>query len=92
MHEPGKSDGPVVPSKSAKIDYWELHRRWVERMEGRGPAKENAEGQAELVLPQAAPTPQVDRTQSRDGPGSTRAQDLSRAAERIRHTAGSLPG
>ena len=87
MHEPGKSDRPVVPSKSAKTDYWELHRQWVERMEGRGLAKENAEGRAEPAPSQAAPAPQVDRTQSRDGPGSSRAQDLSQALERIRQAA-----
>jgi len=30
MNEPGKSDKPVVPEKSAKIDYWDFHRWYVE--------------------------------------------------------------
>jgi RNA-directed DNA polymerase len=84
MHEPGKSDRPVVPAKSAKTDYWEFHRQWVERMEGRGLAKENAE---EQNPPQAVPTSQTGRTQSRTGEGQARSEGLSQALERIRQAA-----
>jgi hypothetical protein len=44
MNEPGKSDKPVVPVKSAKIDYWEFYQQYIERMEGRGLAKDNGGG------------------------------------------------
>jgi len=84
MHEPGKSDRPVVPAKSAKIDYWEFHQQWVERMEGRGLAKENAE---EQNPPQAVPTSQAERTQSRTGKGQARSEGLSQTLERIRQAA-----
>ena len=40
MNESGKSDKPIVPMKSAKMDYWDFHQWYVERMEGRGLAKE----------------------------------------------------
>jgi len=43
MNERGKSDRPVVPVKSAKMDYWDFHQWYVERMEGRGLAKEKGE-------------------------------------------------
>ena len=43
MNEPGKSDKPVVPMKSAKMDYWDFRQLCIERMEGRGLAKENRE-------------------------------------------------
>jgi len=43
MHERGKSDRPVVPTKSPKMDYWDFHRKFVEGMKGRGLAKENEE-------------------------------------------------
>jgi hypothetical protein len=49
MNEPGKSDKPVVPMKSAKMDYWEFHQQFVKWAKGRDLAKENAEnGQAAL--------------------------------------------
>jgi RNA-directed DNA polymerase len=43
MHEREESDRSVVPAKSAKMDYWEFHRWYVEQMKGRDLAKENAE-------------------------------------------------
>jgi len=84
MHEPGKSDRSVVPAKSAKIDYWEFHQQWVERMEGRDLAKENAE---EQNPPQAVSTPQTERTQRRTGKGQARSEGMSQALERIRQAA-----
>ena len=83
MHESGKSDGPVVPAKSSKMDYWEFHRRFVEAMEGRGPAKENERG---APLP-VGPAKQVDRTQSRLGEGKPLDQDLHSALDRVRQAA-----
>ena len=43
MHGLGKSDRPVVPEKSAKTGFWDFYQQQVERMEGRGLAKENEE-------------------------------------------------
>lgn len=34
MHEPGKSDRPVVPAKPAKISFWDLFQQRVEQAEG----------------------------------------------------------
>ena len=69
MNEPGKSDKPVVPAKPAKIgesmSFWEFFES-SKRVEGRGLAKENGEGQADRLGPLPAdPAKQVDRTQSR---------------------------
>ncbi len=85
MHEPGKSDRPVVPAKSAKSDYWDFHQLWVERMEGRGLAKENGEGGN--ALSPAGPAKQVDRTQSRLGTGTPCPEDLPNALDRVRQAA-----
>ena len=86
MNEPGKSDKPVVPKKSAKMDYWDFHQWHVERMEGRGLAKEN--GEAPALFSPAGPAKQVDRTQSRVREGQPR-----RPAQRAGSgTTGSLSG
>jgi retron-type reverse transcriptase len=84
MHEPGKSDKPVVPTNSAKIGYWDFYQEQVERMEGRGLAKENAE---ELILCPADPAKQVDRTQSRVGKGQSLPEDLHSELDRVRQAA-----
>jgi len=86
MHEPGKSDRPVVPAKSTKTDYWEFHREWVERMEGRGLATENGQD-ATGGLPPAGQAKQVDRTQSRVGEGTAFSEDLHSALDRVRQLA-----
>jgi group II intron reverse transcriptase/maturase len=77
MNEREKSDRPVVPKKSAKMEYWDFHQWYIERMEGRGLAKEKSE-----------PAKQVDRTPSRvrEG-GDTDSEDLSQALDRIRAAA-----
>jgi len=72
MNEPGKSDKPVVPVKSAKIDYWDFYQQYIERMEGRGLAKEKA-----------GPAKQVDGTQR----PLAKSEDLQRALDRIRQAA-----
>lgn len=85
MNEPGKSDRPVVPSKPANMSFWDL-KKLVERVKGRGLAKENEEqGKAEL-LP-AGPAKQVDRTQSRLGEGNALDEDLHSALDRVRQAA-----
>jgi group II intron reverse transcriptase/maturase len=86
MHEPGKSDRPVVPTKPAKSSFWDFYQEHVERVEGRGLAKENGQGQA---LPPADPAKQVDRTQSRvSNPGAAgKAQDLHSELDRVRQAA-----
>jgi hypothetical protein len=84
MNEPGKSDKPVVPAKSAKLDFWEFCQELFEPVEGRGLAKENEEGSA--LLP-AGPAKQVDRTQSRIGAGAARCEDLHSALDRVRQAA-----
>jgi RNA-directed DNA polymerase len=82
MNEREKSDRPVVPGKSAKMDYWEFHQMYVESMEGRGLAKEKFD-----------PVSQVDRTQRRVREGGdtkggiTGSEDLSNALDRIRRAA-----
>jgi RNA-directed DNA polymerase len=80
MNEPGKSDKPVVPVKSVKMDYWEFHQQCIERMEGRGLAKEKGEGS---TFVSADPAKQVDGTQR---PLAT-SEDLPRALDRIRQAA-----
>ena len=86
MNEPGKSDKPVVPPKSAKLNYWDFRQEIIERMEGRGLAKENEDGVDNAVL-FAEPAKQVDRTQSRLGKGDTSPEDLHSALDRIRQAA-----
>jgi len=88
MNESGKSDKPVVPEKpvntGASTSFWELIER-VERVEGRGLAKEN--GQSDEALLPAGPAKQVDRTQSRLGKGDTFPEDLHSALDRVRQAA-----
>lgn len=87
MNESGKSDKPVVPGKSAKMNYWEFYQWYIERMKGRGLAKENGEGQGSGTLAQAPaaaePAKQVDGTQC---PVAT-SEDLPSALDRIRQAA-----
>ena len=80
MNESGKSDKSVVPMKSAKIDYWEFHQWYVERMKGRDLAKDKGEDQ---IPASAEPVKQVDGTQS---PVAT-SEDLHSALDRIRQAA-----
>jgi RNA-directed DNA polymerase len=86
MNESGKSDKPVVPAKSAKMDYWEFHQWYVEQMKGRGLAKDNEQDASDVLLP-ADPAKQVDRTQSRLGEGDALNEDLHSALERVRQAA-----
>jgi RNA-directed DNA polymerase len=88
MNGSGKSDEPVVPRKSAKVDYWEFHQWCAERMEGRGSAKEKdrglTQGHAQRQAPaHADPAKQVDGTQR---PVAT-SEDLPSALDRIRQAA-----
>ena len=89
MNEPGKSDKPVVPAKPANtgstMNYFEFYEQ-VQRVEGRGLAKEN-EQDAEGVLFPVGPAKQVDRTPSRDRDGATVPKDLLSALDRIRQLA-----
>ena len=71
MHEPGKSDRPIVPQNPANTR--RAKSLMVEWEEGRGLAKENA-----------ASSPQADRTLSRVG---SNPEGLHQALERIRQTA-----
>ncbi len=71
MHEPGKSDRPIVPAKPANTRAVKPNR--VEWAEGRGLAKENS-----------VPGPQADRTQCRVG---SDPEGLRQALERIRQAA-----
>jgi group II intron reverse transcriptase/maturase len=80
MNEPGKSDKPVVPVKSAKIGYWDFYQQYIERMKGRGLAKDNGEGQAPAP---AGPAKQVDGTQR----PVAKSEDLHSALDRIRQAA-----
>lgn len=93
MNGPGKSDKPIVPSKSARTcakatggeSFWEFYKR-VKRVEGRGLAKENGQD-AQGVLPPADPAKQVDRTPSRLGQGVALPEDLHSALDRVRQAA-----
>lgn len=80
MNEPGKSDRQVVPMKSAKFDYWDFHQEWIERVEGRGLAKENGQGQS---LSWAEPAKQVDGIHRPLATG----EDLQSALDPIRQAA-----
>lgn len=71
MHEPGKSDRPIVPESPANTGRGKLLQ--VEREEGRGLAKEKS-----------APAPQAERTQRRVG---SNPEGLHQALERIRQAA-----
>jgi RNA-directed DNA polymerase len=86
-NEPGKSDRPVVPSKPANMSFWDL-KKLVERVKGRGLAKENEEHGTTEFLP-AEPAKQVDRTQSRLGSHGTAgaSEDLHSALDRVRQAA-----
>ena len=87
MHESGKSDRPIVPANSAKMNYWDFHQQYAERMEGRGLAKENAEGGGNADLRPAAVAKQVDRTPSRVEQDSVLPEGLHSALQRVRQTA-----
>jgi group II intron reverse transcriptase/maturase len=82
MNEAEKSDKPVVPGKSAKMDYWDFHQWYVERMEGRGLAKENGDGADSAGSP-AGPAKQADGTQRPVATG----EGLPSALDRIRQVA-----
>jgi len=71
MHEPGKSDRPIVPENPANTG--RAKPLMVEWEEGRGLAQEKAE-----------PSPQADRTQGRVG---SNPEGLHQALERIRQAA-----
>jgi hypothetical protein len=89
MNGHGKSDKPVVPQKPANagstLSFWELFER-VQRVEGRGLAKENGEDAAAAGdLSPAGPAKQADRTQSRVGQGSSAdPEGLHSALDRVR--------
>jgi hypothetical protein len=104
MYGHGESDEPIVPAKAAKagestgsvpqgMSFWELFKLG-KRLEGRGSAKENGEGQSQGVqaagpdLPLAGPAKQVERTQSRQGAGDAVGvagpEDLYSAPDRVR--------
>jgi len=89
MNEPGKSDKPVVPEKPVNIrpnmSFWEFIDR-MQRVEGRGLAKENEED-AQGVLLSAEPAKQADRTQSRVSTGQPGGEGLPSALDRIRQAA-----
>jgi RNA-directed DNA polymerase len=86
MNEPGKSDRPVVPEKSPKVDYWTLFQRHIEVMKGRGLAKERESSVQDERL-HAEPAKQVDRTPSRQRETQDLPQDLPSALDRIRQAA-----
>jgi group II intron reverse transcriptase/maturase len=84
MHGHGESDRPIVPTKPAITDFWQLLKAW-KQVEGRGLAKENGEAE---VLPLAGPAKQVDRTQSRVSAGrKTCREDLQSELDRVRQAA-----
>ena len=92
MNEPGKSDKPVVPMKSAsggsRQNFWEFVDQ-LQRTEGRGLAKENEDPigkQTDEVFP-VDPAKQTDRTQSRIGEGMTDPEGLHSALDRVRQAA-----
>jgi group II intron reverse transcriptase/maturase len=62
------------------MSYWDFHQWIVERMEGRGLAKENGEGQ---TLAPVGPAKQVDGTQR----PVAKSEDLHSALDRIRQAA-----
>jgi len=89
MNEPGKSDKPVVPTKSAKMNYWDFHQWYVEQMKGRGLAKENEDcgGNETDALFHVDPAKQTDRTQSRVEESSALDEGLHSALDRVRQAA-----
>jgi group II intron reverse transcriptase/maturase len=73
------------------MGFWEFYEL-VQRVKGRGLAKENGEDDAEgAVLPPAGPAKQVDRTQSRVGEGGPQGradpEDLHSALDWVRQAA-----
>jgi len=92
MNEPGKSDKPIVPMKSANsgssVNFWEFIER-LEQVEGRGLAKENEDcaGNETGAVFQAGPAKQADRTQSRLEESDTLNEGLHSALERVRQAA-----
>src|ERR1700742_4144087 len=92
MNEPGKSDKPVVPKKPAnrnpRPSFWEL-LEGLERVEGRGLAKENEDpgGNETDVVFHVDPAKQTDRTQSRLEESSALDEGLQSALDRVRQAA-----
>jgi len=92
MNEPGKSDKPVVPKKPAnrseRESFWDLCER-LERVEGRGLAKENEDqvGNETDVVFHVDPAKQADRTQSRLEESSALDEGLHSALDRVRQAA-----
>ena len=92
MNELGKSDKPIVPMKPANLSkhesFWDLYER-LERMEGRGLAKENQDqvGNDTDVISHADPAKRADRTQSRLEEGDTLNEGLHSALDRVRQAA-----
>jgi RNA-directed DNA polymerase len=92
MNEPGKSDKPVVPRKPAnsnsRPNFWEFVEG-LERVEGRGLAKENEDcaGNETGVVFQVDPAKQTDRTRSRLEESTTLNEGLHSALERVRQAA-----
>src|SRR5690348_5376081 len=89
MNEPGKSDKPVVPTKSAKMNYWDFYQWYVDQMKGRGLAKENEDcgGNETDALFHVDPAKQTDRTQSRVEESSALDEGLHSALDRVRQAA-----
>ena len=89
MNEPGKSDKPIVPMKSAsggsRLNFWEFIHQ-LQRTEGRGLAKENEDpsGNSTAEVFQVDPAKQTDRTQSRLGEGTSDPEGLHSALDRVR--------
>jgi RNA-directed DNA polymerase len=92
MNEPGKSDKPVVPKKPAnrnpRPSFWEF-LEGLERVEGRGLAKENedCDGNETEAVFQVDPAKQTDRTQSRLEESSALDEGLHNALDRVRQVA-----
>jgi group II intron reverse transcriptase/maturase len=89
MNEHGKSDGPVVPAKPAKISFWDFYQQQIESMEGSGPAK--GEGlEARPIAPQAPDPHQQNtlRAQNREGVQSAlaRVHQAARKDKKLRFT------
>lgn len=84
MDGAGKSDRPIVPVNSPKLNFWDVFQKHIEATKGRGLAKEN---ERENAPAPAEPAKRVDRTQSRVGTGPARPEDPPSALDRIRQAA-----
>jgi retron-type reverse transcriptase len=69
------------------MSYWDLFRRHLEVMKGRGLAKEKGDEGPEARVAPAGPAKQVERTQCRAATGAAQGDDLHSALERIRQAA-----